>query len=121
MAMNGRFVRVSFQKWPKFSNPLEFLHAWYSPQDPCDAFDKPPAGHFCAMLRAGGGRLRNWCADDARCGSVGVDPSEASERQLYMHFGYKFQLVLFVVGIQATAWMKWTTKNKQLRNLSVKQ
>eukprot|EP00434_Breviolum_minutum_P030248 symbB.v1.2.026754.t2/scaffold2681.1/size73127/3 len=33
-------------------------------EDPCDAFDKPPAGHFCAMLRAGGGRLRNWCADE---------------------------------------------------------
>lgn len=33
-------------------------------KDPCDAFEKPPAGHLCALLRAGGGRVRNWCADD---------------------------------------------------------
>ncbi|CAJ1372056.1 unnamed protein product [Effrenium voratum] len=40
--------------------------AW-QPKEPLEPPpEKPRHGHLCALLRPGGGRLRNWCADEPR-------------------------------------------------------
>ncbi|CAK9050512.1 unnamed protein product [Durusdinium trenchii] len=75
---------VQGQQLPEALQPLaQTLDAL---EDPFDPIEKPPHGHLCALLRVGGGRLRNWCADELQrsmgLNTLGVPEPEVTFEEL---------------------------------------